>query len=551
MRPRAGGTPPARRQPGPGGRALSRPAGSWLRGARVRLAGMPGLARGRVPDAPALPVRDPWPGDPGRGARLMKGEIELNGARAALLPGGWGETAGSAVMRAQAHGFTWLRDLRALGTDGARMRARQLVSDWIGAAPEAIARRPDVLGARIAAWLGHYDFFAASADDSFRQRLMARLVADARLLAAQLPAEELDARALTAVKGLVAAAVALPDHAAHLTRALRVLPQEINRQVLPDGCHAERSPAAQLSALQDLIEVRSLLQAAGATPPSALAGAIERMAPALRVLRHGDGGLVLFNGAREDSSALIDLVLTQAGRGGRAPAGLAEGGFHRLQAGRSALVMDAGVPPAPGIDRLAHAGTLSFELSVGRERLVVNCGASPAAAGPWHDASRATAAHSTLTVGDIDSSELRPRGLGRRPERVEVERQEANGAHWLEASHDGYDKPLGVVHRRRLYMADSGEDVRGEDAIEGSEPRAYALRFHLHPNVGTTLAPDGDAVMLRLSSGAWRLRAEGARLTVEESVYLGGAEPRRAEQVVLTGSAEGPQTVKWAITRAG
>ncbi len=97
-----------------------------------------------------------------------------------------------------------------------------------GRAGEApIAQRPDVAGARIAAWLGHYDFFAASADDAFRQRLMARLVADARALAAALPTEELDARALTALKGLIAAAVALPEHAAFLTRALRLLPQEI------------------------------------------------------------------------------------------------------------------------------------------------------------------------------------------------------------------------------------------------------------------------------------------------------------------------------------
>ena len=115
---------------------------------------------------------------------------------------------------AAAHSFTWLRDLRALGTDAARLRARALVAEWIAAAPsDALAHRPDVAGARIAAWLGHYDFFAAAADDVFRQRLMARLVSDARSLSAALPAEELDARALTALKGLIAAAVALPEHA--------------------------------------------------------------------------------------------------------------------------------------------------------------------------------------------------------------------------------------------------------------------------------------------------------------------------------------------------
>ncbi len=525
----------------------------WLRDARRAIARLPSLRMGRVPDAPALPVRDPWPGDPARGARLLRGELAFGGGVRALRPGAWGEPSGSALLDASAHGFTWLRDLRALGTDAARLRARALVSEWINAPPgEAVARRPDIAGARITAWLGHYDFFAATADDAFRQRLMARLVSDARSLSAALPTEELDARALTALKGLIAAAVALPEHAAFLARALRFLPQEITRQVLPDGCHAERSPGAQLAALQDLTEIRALLQAAQTQPPLALGSAIERMAPALRLMRHGDGGLALFNGSKEDSSSLIEVALTQAGRTGRAPSALADGGFHRLQAGRSVLIVDCGAPPPPGVDRAAHAGTLSMELSVGRERMIVNCGSVPGGSAEWHDATRATAAHSTLVIADVSSSELKPEGLGRRPVVVEAQRQEANGAHWLEASHDGWKSLFGAVHRRRLYMAESGEDVRGEDVVEAPTPQPFTLRFHLHPDVNASRQQDGEAVLLRLrSGGGWRLRADGARMSLDESVYLGGHEPRRSEQVVLTGYADGPQQVKWAISKVG
>ena len=525
----------------------------WLRHARRTLARLPSLRMDRVPDAPAVPVRDPWPGDPARGAGLLRGELELGGTIAALKPGGFIDKAASAQVRAAAYGFTWLRDLRALGTDAARLRARALVGEWMAATSlEALANRPDVTGARIAAWLGHYDFFAASADDGFRQRLMSRLVADARSLAASLPPEELDARALTALKGLIAAAVALPDHAGFLARALRVLPQELARQILPDGSHCERSPAVLMAALQDLTEIRALLQAAQVPPPAGLTACIERMAPALRTLRHGDGGLTLFNGSKEETSGLIELVLTQAGRVGRAPGALGDGGFHRFQAGRSVLIVDCGAPAGPKLDRLAHAGTLAFELSIGRDRLIVNCGAAPAAGVQWRDATRATAAHSTLTIADTSSSELRDEGLGRRPGHVDVQRQEANGAHWLEGSHDGWLKPFGALHRRRLYMAESGEDIRGEDAVEAANPQPYTLRFHLHPDVDASLQQDGEAVLLRLPSGSgWRLRAEGAVMSLEESIYLGGAAPRRTEQVVLTGFQDGPQQVKWAITKVG
>lgn len=529
-------------------------AGGLSRSARALFAKIQNLRSVNFPDAPALAVRDPWPGDPSGGARLLRDELALCGAVRLLRPGVFTTvTSVSALMRAHSCGFTWLRDLRALGTDAARSRARALVAEFIETAePDPLAQRPDVIGARITAWLGHYDFFAASADDEFRQRLMSRLVIDARNLAAALPAEEHDGRAFTALKGLIAASVAMPEHAAYGGRALRFLPQELARQITADGCLLERSPAAHLAALMDLIEIRALLQSGKLEAPAALPGAIDRMALALRGLRHGDGGLALFNGTREELPSLIELVLAQAGRTGRAANGSSETGLYRIAAGKSVLLVDAGAPAATGFDRFAHAGTLSFEFSSARERLIVNCGAAPAAATEWCDVLRATAAHSTLVIASVSSSEIRETGLGRRPAVVNAQHQMAGGAHWLEASHDGWRKPFGAVHHRRLYLAASGEDLRGEDFIEAEQPQPFLIRFHLHPNVTASLQQDNEAVLLRPPSGqGWRLRVDKARLSLEESVYFGLVEPRRTEQVVVSVHQDEPQLVKWAITKLG
>jgi uncharacterized heparinase superfamily protein len=524
--------------------------GRALRLAAIKLPNL-GLGMGRVPDAPLPMVRDLWAGDAVRGANLLRGELEFGGVTARLQPGGFATLDGAPALRAVAHGFSWLRDLRALGSDAARMHARGLVSEWISAPSlEALAMRPDVAGSRIAAWLGHYEFFAASADDGFRARFMQRMVEDARLLAAKIPTEERDVRALTALKGLIAAGVSLPDQPALLARALKMLPAEIARQVLPDGTHAERGPAQLMQALAELVEIRMCINAAQQPQPAGLSAAIDRMGPALRALRHPDGGLALFNGAREATQGSVDAVLTQAGRGGRIPSTMADGGFYRMAAGRAVLIADFGAPAAPGLDRFAHAGTLSFELSIGKDRVIVNCGGAPSASGEWRDASRATAAHSALVVADTSSAELLDNGLGRRPLSVVTKRQELEGEQWLEASHDGWMQPFGVLHHRELYIAANGEDIRGEDELVGQSPQAFTIRFHLHPMIGASLQQNGEAVLLRLPSGGfWQLRAKGARMSIEESIYLGGAIPRRCEQVLLTGYEDGEQLVKWAITK--
>ena len=60
----------------------------------------------------------------------------------------------------------------------------------------------------------------------------------------------------------------------------------------------------------------------------------------------------------------------------------------------------------------------------------------------------------------------------------------------------------------------------------------------------------GAAALLRLPSGlAFRFQVSGAALDLEPSIYLGGAQPRRSEQLVATGRPAGGTTVKWAFRR--
>ena len=476
---------------------------------------------------------------------------------------GWAPADGPLLWRAAAHGFGWLRDLRALGTDAARVRGRDLAHDWLeNGAGQDLAQAPEVAGARISAWLGHWDFLAATADDGFRKALLTRLAHDGRAVVAGLPAEASHRGALVVMKASIAAAVALEEEG-WLNRALRLLPGELERQFFADGGHVERSPAQHLLAVQDLIEIRNLLHGAEIAAPTQLALVLERACQALRFWRHQDGGLALFNGTREEPAALVDLVLHHGQARGRAPMLLQDTGFHRMQGSRTLVIVDCGAPPAgraPDLttglpragDRFAHAGTLSFELSVGRDRLIVNCGAAPAAEPVWRDALRATAAHSTLTLADTNSAELKDEGLGRRPERVAVDRQEQDHAHWLEVTHDGWRRPFNAIHRRTLYLAEGGDDLRGEDVVElpggVTETLSWVVRFHLHPGVSASLVEDESAVLMRLPSGhGWQLRARGARITLEESVYA-AAETRRTQQVVLHAEPDA-EAVRWAISR--
>lgn len=505
-------------------------------------------------DGAVQPVRaDAWPGDPARGREIAEGLFRLAG-QSIREPAPLGRPVGAdEAWRLAFNSFDWLSDLMALGA-GAAPVARAFVERWIAenAGWDAIAWRPDIMGRRLSHWLAEPALIEVDGNVEARNRLFISASRQARHLARVLPGGLSGAPLLAAVKGLIYGGLALTGGSRLLKAGLKQLNLALPQQLLADGGHVERSPAVQLAALRDLVDIRAALDAAGHEPPGDLSLAIDHMAPVLRMFQAGDGGLALFNDSNEGPAGSVDLTLLRADAKARALASAPQSGFQRLAAGQALLIADAGVPAPPGHDVHAHAGTLSFEFCNGDQRLIVNCGAQ-AAGGEWRLAQRATAAHSTLTVDDTNSSMLMPDGGGllRRPAIVACRREEAEGNSWLDMSHDGYQPQFGLTHHRRLFLAADGSDLRGHDRLEGKGGKRFTIRFHLHPQVVANLAQDGQAVLLRLPGGAgFRLRSSGAEVSLAESVYLGGWEMRRSQQVVLSGELKGTGCdVKWALTR--
>jgi uncharacterized heparinase superfamily protein len=507
------------------------------------------------PGAVRLTPPDPWPGNATRGAAIVHGDFTFAGQSIHNPAPAWAPAGAHRRWLEDLHGFEWLRDLRAAGGDQARRRARELAADWVQKHQRwsALAWRPDLIGARLSAWLGQHDFFWASGDAEFQNRIAASATAQARHLARALPAGVSGSGAIHAIKGLIFAGLALPRGEAWAGRGLELLKRELRRQILADGGHVERSPATHLAVLRDLIDIRAALVAAEREVPTDLQIAIDGMAPVLRLYQHGDGGLALFNDTAQEEGWLVDLALTRAGARIKPLMQAPQTGFQRLLAGRTLVLVDSGRPPRPGFDAHAHAGTLSFEMSVGRERMIVNCGAHPGDP-EWRAAQRLTAAHSTLVVEDTNSSEIMPdAALGHGPSVVLCRRQEVDGNLWLELNHDGYQQRFGLIHHRRLYLDATGEELRGEDRLSGGNAsRRFAIRFHLHPQVQASIVQSAASVLLKLpGGGGWRLRSSGGTIALEPSVYLGRAgEIRRGQQIVISGLVEdGGATVKWGLRR--
>ncbi|MEE2722415.1 MAG: heparinase II/III family protein [Pseudomonadota bacterium] len=404
---------------------------------------------------------------------------------------------------------------------------------------------------RLCNWLTHAEFISADADWDFVERYLDSISRQARHLrrAGRFVPDGVDKMMVT--KALIYTSLCLPHSLRYVPRHLKAVARMSDRQILPDGGHVERNPAAQVQGLQHLLDIRSILNSALIEIPKQLEQAIDRGAPMLQFFRHDDGGLSLFNGSNEGNPKLIDIVLAKAKAHGKPLTSATHTGFERVVANDTLVIADTGTPSTVG--RGAHAGLLSFEMSVGKQRVIVNCGAYAGQDPMWQQAQRATAAHSTLVLTDQNSCEVRKDGsISAHGMKVTAERHTDGGSSLIDVSHNGYVASHGVIHRRRLYINASGMDIRGEDTLDGNGDHKFTIRFHLHPFVKASLVQGGESVLLRLpDKTGWRLRCSGGIASLQESIYLGdGGEPKRTEQIVISGAShQGDAQVKWALAK--
>jgi uncharacterized heparinase superfamily protein len=463
-------------------------------------------------------------------------------------------------------GFSWLRHLRAADTTLARANAQVLVEDFLSLADRRRGPgwEPHVVARRLLAWLSQSPIILEGADRHFYRRFM-KGIGQARDTLEDALARGLDGEArLIGVIALVELGLCAEGAGMLYHRATRLLVDELDRQILPDGGHIGRNPMTSVELLLDLLPLRQVYTTRGFEVPGALLNAIDRMMPMLRLFRHGDGALGLFNGMGVTPPEQLATVLAYDDLHAAPLTNAPHSGYQRIEARDTIVIVEAGRPPPRAFSSQAHAGCGSFELSIGDQRLIVNCGAPEPNRTGAREAARVTAAHTTVVIDDTSSCRFASHvGFGKwlgdevvlGPQDVEVERHDGIAATDLVVAHDGYVPTFGLVHERRLVLRKDGLRLDGMDRLVAMsrsarlEPRPFAIRFHVHPNVRLKRVREGRAVLCLFPSGKrWLFETQSAPAEIEESIFFAAPDgPKACAQIAVHGMTGTDVEVAWSL----
>lgn len=393
------------------------------------------------------------------------------------------------------HTHSWAHDaaLVAAGHAGADSAVRKsaaetfrvIVADWIERCAwrrpgsRALAWNSYTIATRLRWWIAAFvtarrELFD---DQEFESRFLDSIRRQAAFLDSHLEWDLRGNHVLRDVEGLAwaGALFAGPLAARWRQRAGSIARAQAAEQVLPDGGHFERSGRYHVEVMQDLATIAVL--AADPRTRQSLTDVWRRMAEFLLCVCHPDGsthqlndssmGASLAAACVGETAALLGVELeTAAPQGGRL---FADTGLAAWHGNPWTLFVDVGPIGAKEQPGHAHADSLTLECSVNGERLFVDPGTFAYDLDDRRTYDRSTAAHNTIDVDGVDSSEVwHIFRVGRRAQATVLEFEESARHMRVRATHDGYRHLPGSPRHERTVAVGREHGLAVSDEVHGA-----------------------------------------------------------------------------------
>ena len=306
---------------------------------------------------------------------------------------------------------------------------------------------------------------------------------------------------------------------------------EIPEQVLEDGANFELSPMYHSIMLVDMLDMYNLSKAFPAKVTHQLISLFKEFIPKMltfmEAMAHNDGGVSFFNDSANGIAPSKEKIESYAQKLGFEIVSIdtrktqiinhKNSGYICATTNGNKLIFDASPVGPDYIPGHAHADTLSFELSIGVQRVFVNSGTSEYGLSSKRINQRKTASHNTVEIDGKDSSQVWSGFRVANRARILSKYAELNQNHniTLQAAHNGFKSLIGgCIHIRKLTF--SGDSLIVSDTVQGAFKYARS-RFYFHPDLTVSLEKN----LLRLEGSDFTLQSnmKGKLATLENSTW--------------------------------
>ena len=285
---------------------------------------------------------------------------------------------------------------------------------------------------------------------------------------------------------------------------IQLIQQELSEQVLEDGGNFELSTMYHLIFLEDLLDLVNIHHAYERAVPEGVEERIVTMLKWLDLMCHPDGEISFFNDAAlgvtpsvkeiKNYGVRLRCLLSNA-EICKGLTDLPDSGYSRVEIDDAVALIDRAAVGPDYLPGHAHADTLSFELSLFGQRVIVNSGTSVYGIGDNRQVERGTAEHSTVVVDGENSSEVWGGfRVARRARIIDRKQSKTHGVVQLNAGHDGYTRLTGKPVHYREWLFEEGT-LSIHDKVTGRGNHEVKSVLPIHPDIKVLSIDENRAVL--------------------------------------------------------
>jgi uncharacterized heparinase superfamily protein len=166
-----------------------------------------------------------------------------------------------------------------------------------------------------------------------------------------------------------------------------------------------------------------------------------------------------------------------------------------------------------------------------------------------------SAAHSTIVLDNTNISEIKENSFSRNfIKKVNLETKDDDNLLTLSGTHNGYLTNYKKICKRTLFISKDKELLKGEDTIISAksiiEKNVYHVRFHLMPEVSTTITESKKNIIIRTKkNNIWMFRSDN-EMEIEKSIFVKNDIASETTQIVISGITSKLNTkIEWSLEK--
>tara|TARA_Y100000590_G_scaffold46999_1_gene49790 strand:- start:5679 stop:7334 length:1656 start_codon:yes stop_codon:yes gene_type:complete len=461
------------------------------------------------------------------------------------------------------HSFLWLTKL---DRKNSKNIIKNIIKSWISNFfnYDSNTWEMEITAKRIIAWASNIDITLENSDKIYKEKFLLSLMKQSNFLSKNLKNLFYGPSKIICCASIILSGIMFKENNSNYETGIRELEKIIRNYFDEDGFPKSRNPEDVFICIKYLILIREWLKESQNPIPEFLNEIIHKCGNCYAMLSCNNKQFPLFNGATEINHKDYDIFLKNQ-KYKFANNNYEIANLVKIKKKKFEFFIDCGNPPANNFAKYYQAGCLAFELISNKQKIICNSGYGKYLSPKLATLSRSTAAHSTLYINDTSScifqknksiNKIYGNSLIQKHKIIEKNYKEDKDFYSIAASHNGYEKKFGYIHKRSIQISKKEDKIFGHDELKKTKKYAdslnYFIRFHIYPDTKIVKTKAGNSVLISLPNGeGWLLQSKTNDFQIEKNIFLGNKNKIiNNESVSISGSiSKETMSIKWMIEK--